>query len=69
MRRRKNLIGSFAKRLRVAEVTWAMTGSNDFMGKLFGLFLDLDAQVGADFEKGLAQLDAVTAAAGGTDAS
>lgn len=45
------------------EVTWAMTGENDFMGKLAGLFLDLDEQVGADFDKGLARLDAVTAEA------
>jgi len=45
------------------EVTWAMTGTYDFTGKLFGLLLDLDAQVGADFEKGLEQLDEVTAEA------
>ncbi|MEN8161867.1 MAG: SRPBCC family protein, partial [Myxococcota bacterium] len=45
------------------DVTWAMSGKNDFMAKLFGLFLDLDQRVGADFEKGLAQLDAVTAEA------
>ncbi len=45
------------------DVTWAMSGRNDFMAKLFGLFLDLDRQVGADFEKGLRQLDVVTSEA------
>jgi uncharacterized protein YndB with AHSA1/START domain len=45
------------------EVTWAMSGQNGFMAKLFGLFMDLDQQVGGDFEKGLAQLDEVTAEA------
>jgi hypothetical protein len=45
------------------DVTWAMSGTNDFMAKLFGLFLDLDRRVGADFEKGLAKLDALTAGA------
>ncbi|MGV3625781.1 MAG: SRPBCC family protein [Archangium sp.] len=37
-------------------VTWRMNGKNNFMGKLFGLFADMDKMVGADFEKGLANL-------------
>jgi uncharacterized protein YndB with AHSA1/START domain len=41
------------------EVSWLMDGQNDLMGKLFGMFMDMDAQIGADFEKGLASLDAV----------
>ena len=41
-------------------VTWAMTGQNNFMAKAFGVFMPLDKLVGADFEKGLANLDAAT---------
>jgi hypothetical protein len=40
-----------------------MTGRNNFMAKAFCLFMDMDKMVGGDFEKGLAQLDSVTAAA------
>jgi hypothetical protein len=39
-----------------AEVTWEMVGQNDFAGKAMGLFMDMDALVGADFEKGLASM-------------
>ena len=38
---------------RNTKVTWAMTGERDFVGKLFGLFMNMDAMVGPDFEKGL----------------
>ena len=37
-------------------VTWSMAGQNNFMGKAFGLFMNMDKMVGGDFEKGLAQL-------------
>jgi hypothetical protein len=40
-----------------------MTGHNNFVAKAFGLFLNIDKRVGGDFEKGLAELDAVTVAA------
>ena len=42
-------------------VTWAMTGHNNFMAKAFSAFMDMDKMVGADFEKGLAGLDTATA--------
>ena len=38
------------------DVTWAMTGKNGFIGKAFGLFMNVDALVGKDFEQGLANL-------------
>jgi hypothetical protein len=44
-------------------VTWAMTGHNNFLSKAFDLFVGMDKVVGADFEKGLAALDAATASA------
>ena len=40
------------------EVTWTMTGHNDFVGKAFCMFMDMDAMVGKDFEAGLANLKA-----------
>ena len=39
-------------------VNWTMTGTNNFMGKAFNLFMNMDKMVGGDFEKGLAQLKA-----------
>lgn len=45
------------------EVTWSMTGDNDFMGKLVGLMMDMDAMIGKDFERGLSRLDEVAKAA------
>jgi len=48
------------------KITWFMAGKNDFMGKAFSLFVDMDAMIGKDFESGLAALkkgveDAATA--------
>ena len=40
-------------------VTWTMTGENDFVGKAFGVFMNMDKLIGADFEKGLATLRTV----------
>lgn len=45
-------------------VTWAMNGSNDFMGKAFGLVMDMDAMIGADFERGLGTLKGVVEGGG-----
>jgi hypothetical protein len=43
-------------------VTWSMQGQNNLMGKVFGLFMDMDSAIGADFEKGLASLKQVAEA-------
>jgi len=43
-------------------VTWTMTGKNNLMSKVFGLFVDCDTMVGRDFEKGLAGIKAVAEA-------
>jgi hypothetical protein len=47
------------------EVTWTMTGQNNFMSKAFGLFVDMDKMIGNDFEKGLNQMKAVVEAKAG----
>lgn len=44
-------------------VTWSMSGRNDFMMKAVGIFMDMDKQVGGDFERGLASLKSVAEAA------
>jgi len=41
-------------------VTWKMEGQNDFMGKAFSLFMDMDGMIGKDFEKGLATIKTLT---------
>jgi len=37
-------------------VAWVMTGDQDFVGKAYGVFVNMDKMVGGDFEKGLASL-------------
>lgn len=37
-------------------VTWTMTGTNGFMLKAVTLFMDMDRQIGGDFERGLQNL-------------
>jgi hypothetical protein len=37
-------------------VTWSMFGKNKLPGKIFGLFVDCDKMIGAQFEAGLASL-------------
>jgi hypothetical protein len=44
-------------------VTWQMSGTKNFMFKLFGLVMNMDKMVGGQFEKGLASMKAVTEAA------
>ncbi|MGL4490201.1 MAG: SRPBCC family protein [Rhizobiaceae bacterium] len=41
-------------------VSWAMLGPQPFMGRLMTTFVSMDKMVGKDFEKGLAQLKAVS---------
>ncbi|MBB4063440.1 SRPBCC family protein [Gellertiella hungarica] len=40
------------------DIEWAMTGNQPLVGKIFGLFFNIDRIVGRDFEKGLATLKA-----------
>lgn len=40
------------------QVTWAVEGENTTMGKVISAFLDMDKLLGANFEEGLANLDA-----------
>jgi hypothetical protein len=38
------------------EVTWSMSGRNNFFGKAFDLFMNMDKTVGRDFERGLSSM-------------
>lgn len=40
------------------EVTWALKGRNPLMARLASVFLNMDKLIGADFERGLANLKA-----------
>jgi hypothetical protein len=44
------------------DVTWTMSGDNNFVGKAFSLVMDMDKMVGKDFETGLANLKTVAEA-------
>lgn len=39
-----------------ARVSWTMQGPNSFIGKLMGLFFNMDQMIGKDFEAGLSNL-------------
>lgn len=43
-------------------VVWIMSGDNDFVSKLFGVFMDMDEMIGNDFERGLERLEAAATA-------
>jgi hypothetical protein len=40
-------------------LTWTMHGSSTFVFKLMGIFMNMDRMIGADFERGLANLKTV----------
>ena len=50
-------------------VTWSMDGNHNFIGKAFGMFMNMDNMLGADIEKGLDQLKTVAEEAAKTAAA
>lgn len=44
------------------EVTWAMSGQNEFIGKAMHVFTNMDKMVGGQFEQGLANLKSLVEA-------
>jgi Polyketide cyclase / dehydrase and lipid transport len=50
---------TFAKDGNKTVVTWSMTGKNDFIGKAFCLFINMDRMLGHQFEQGLSNLKRV----------
>ena len=47
---------ALASKADTTDVTWTMKGKNKFMGKLFSVFMNMDAMIGKDFENGLATM-------------
>ncbi|MES2325491.1 MAG: SRPBCC family protein [Pseudomonadota bacterium] len=47
---------TFVPQGETTTVTWTMTGPMQFMTKLMSVFSSMDAMIGKDFEKGLAQM-------------
>jgi effector-binding domain-containing protein len=41
------------------EVTWGIRGENDFVGRIFGVFMNMDKSVGPMFDEGLDSLKAL----------
>ena len=39
---------------------WVMYGPTRFIGKVLGIFMNMDAMIGRDFEAGLASLKTAT---------
>lgn len=52
----------FAPEGQGTKVTWTMSGNLGFVEKAFGMFMNMDAAIGKDFEKGLGQLKSVSEA-------
>lgn len=52
-----DLVFTFKPVIGGTNVTWRMSGRNNFMAKVMTLFVDMDAAVGRDFERGLARLE------------
>lgn len=50
---------TFAPQGDTTTVTWTMHGPMEFMTKLISVFSSMDAMIGKDFEKGLAQMKTV----------
>mgnify|MGYP003579896048 CR=1 FL=1 len=43
-------------------VTWSMDGTNNFVGKMFCLFMDMDEMIGSKYEEGLASMKKIVEA-------
>jgi Polyketide cyclase / dehydrase and lipid transport len=54
---------TFTKNPGGNRTTWAMDGSNNFIGKAMCLVMDMDEMIGADFERGLASMKVAAEAA------
>lgn len=60
MQAQNETVFAFAAEGQNTQVIWSMTGKNNFFSKIFSVFGLIDKMVGADFEKGLAQLKSIT---------
>lgn len=54
---------TFTPRGGQTAVTWSMSGKQNFMAKVFCMFMNMDRMVGGQFEQGLAQMKSLAEAA------
>lgn len=57
---RNDVVFSLIPEGGVTRVSWAMHGSSPFMFRVMGVFMDMDAMIGKDFEHGLRNLRDLT---------
>jgi uncharacterized protein YndB with AHSA1/START domain len=62
MKATNEAVFTFEPRSSGTHVTWSMTGKNNLMGKAFGLIVNCDKMLGAQFEKGLASMKSLVEA-------
>lgn len=55
---------TFAPAGEATRMTWRMEGRNNFVGRAFCLFMDMDKVVGGQFEQGMENIDRITRAVG-----
>jgi hypothetical protein len=51
------------------KVTWTMDGTNNFLGKAMCMIVDMDAMLGKDFDRGLANMKTVAEKGGAAQAA
>lgn len=56
MKATNTTVFAFTPTAKGTQVVWSMDGTNNFFGKAFMMFNDMDKMVGGDFERGLANL-------------
>lgn len=54
---------TFAASAEGTKTTWAMDGTNDFIGKAFHLLMNMEKMIGPDFERGLVAMKVAAEAA------
>ncbi len=54
---------SFKPQGNQTEVTWSMSGKNNFIAKAMCLFMNMDKMIGGQFEQGFVTLKSVVASA------
>ncbi len=54
-----DVVFSLAPKGDQTELTWSMTGENNFIGRAISLVIDCEKMIGGDFDKGLANIKAI----------
>ena len=63
------MLFTFAPEGGGTKVTWTMDGTNNFIGKAMCMVVDMDAMMGKDFDRGLANMKSVAEKGGAAQAA